>query len=173
MTAAASSITLRHARREDVVSIVKMLADDALGGSRERIEDPLPSCYFAAFDKVAHDPNITLVVAEGKGGAVIGCLQLCILPGLSSQGVPRGLIEDVRVASHLRGQGIGERQRFDSPGRVNRTRSDARQAPPGRAGDERSDRGRCEVAGHRMVDRRAAPRMGRRRGGRLTGMADR
>jgi len=108
MTAAASSITLRHARREDVVSIVKMLADDALGGSRERIEDPLPSCYFAAFDKVAHDPNITLVVAEGKGGAVIGCLQLCILPGLSSQGVPRGLIEDVRVASHLRGQGIGE-----------------------------------------------------------------
>ena len=108
MTAAASSITIRHARREDVVSIVKMLADDALGGSRERIEDPLPSCYFAAFDKVAHDPNITLVVAEGEGGAVIGCLQLCILPGLSSQGVPRGLIEDVRVASHLRGQGIGE-----------------------------------------------------------------
>src|SRR3954469_14649161 len=105
---AAASITIRHARREDVVRIVKMLADDALGGPRERIEDPLPSCYFAAFDKVAHDPNITLVVAEGEGGAVIGCLQLCILPGLSSQGVPRGLIEDVRVASHLRSRGVGE-----------------------------------------------------------------
>jgi ribosomal protein S18 acetylase RimI-like enzyme len=48
------------------------------------------------------------VVAEGEGGEVIGCLQLCILPGLSSQGASRGLIEDVRVASHYRSRGIGE-----------------------------------------------------------------
>src|SRR5438045_2452537 len=108
MRAAASSITIRRASRDDVVTIVKMLADDALGGLRERIEDPLPASYYAAFDRVAHDPNITLVVAEGAGGAVIGCLQLCILPGLSSQGASRGLIEDVRVASHCRGQRIGE-----------------------------------------------------------------
>ena len=54
------------------------------------------------------DPNITLVVAEGEGGAVIGCLQLCILPGVSSQGASRGLIEDVRVDSRLRGKRIGE-----------------------------------------------------------------
>ena len=108
MTSAASSVTIRRARRDDVVAIVKMLADDALGGPRERIEDPLPASYFAAFDRVAADPNITLVVAEGEGGAVIGCLQLCILPGLSSQGSSRGLIEDVRVASRLRGMRIGE-----------------------------------------------------------------
>src|SRR6185295_6621224 len=85
MTAAASPVTIRRARRDDVGAIVAMLADDALGGPRERIEDPLPASYFAAFDRLANDPNITLVVAEGKGGAVIGCLQLCILPGLSSQ----------------------------------------------------------------------------------------
>jgi ribosomal protein S18 acetylase RimI-like enzyme len=108
MTAAASSVTIRRARRDDVGAIVTMLADDALGGPRERIEDPLSACYFAAFDRVAADPNTTLVVAEGEGGAVIGCLQLCILPGLSSQGASRGLIEDVRVASRLRGRGIGE-----------------------------------------------------------------
>jgi ribosomal protein S18 acetylase RimI-like enzyme len=40
---------------------------------------------------------------------VIGCLQLCILPGISSQGAARGLIEDVRVATHCRSRGIGER----------------------------------------------------------------
>jgi ribosomal protein S18 acetylase RimI-like enzyme len=108
MTAAASSVTIRRARRDDVTSIVKMLADDALGGPRERIADPLPASYFAAFDRVAADPNITLVVAEGEGGAVIGCLQLCVLPGLSSQGTSRGLIEDVRVDSRLRGMRIGE-----------------------------------------------------------------
>ncbi len=54
------------------------------------------------------DPNIQLVVAENGEGAVVGCLQLCILPGLSSQGASRGLIEDVRVASHCRSRGIGE-----------------------------------------------------------------
>ena len=39
---------------------------------------------------------------------MVGCLQLCILPGLSSQGASRGLIEDVRVAKHCRSRGIGE-----------------------------------------------------------------
>lgn len=101
-------ITIRRACREDVAPIVAMLADDALGGPRERIEDPLPQSYLAAFERVDRDPNIQLVVAEDGEGAVVGCLQLCILPGLSSQGTSRGLIEDVRVASHFRSRGIGE-----------------------------------------------------------------
>lgn len=103
----AASIAIRRARRDDVTAIVHMLADDALGGPRERIEHPLPAVYFDAFERVDRDPNIRLAVAE-EGGAVIGCLQLCILPGISSQGSSRGLIEDVRVASLLRGRGIGE-----------------------------------------------------------------
>jgi len=103
-----SEITIRRARREDVGHIVAMLADDALGGPRERVEDPLPQSYLAAFERVDRDPNIQLVVAEDGEGAVVGCLQLCILPGLSSQGASRGLIEDVRVASHCRSRGIGE-----------------------------------------------------------------
>jgi len=97
-----SRVRIRPARSSDVAAIVAMLADDALGRGRERIEDPLPPSYLQAFEKVERDPNIQLVVAEGEGGEVIGCLQLCILPGLSSQGASRGLIEDVRVASHYR-----------------------------------------------------------------------
>jgi ribosomal protein S18 acetylase RimI-like enzyme len=85
-----------------------MLADDPLGSGRERLEDPLPESYFLAFEAVDRDPNIQLMVAEDGEGVVVGCLQLCILPGLSSQGVSRGLIEDVRVASHCRSRGIGE-----------------------------------------------------------------
>lgn len=105
---AVSQVTIRHARVEDVGVIVAMLADDPLGGARERIEDPLPPSYFAAFERVSRDPNLVLVVAEDGEGAVVGCLQLCILPGLSSQGASRGLLEDVRVASHCRSRGIGE-----------------------------------------------------------------
>jgi ribosomal protein S18 acetylase RimI-like enzyme len=103
-----SQIRIRAAGRDDVAAIVAMLADDALGSTRERIEDPLPPSYFQAFERVARDPNLALVVAEGESGEVVGCLQLCILPGLSSQGASRALIEDVRVASHRRSHGIGE-----------------------------------------------------------------
>jgi ribosomal protein S18 acetylase RimI-like enzyme len=103
-----SSIIIRPARRNDVGIIVGMLADDPLGRARERLEDPLPACYFRAFEALEQASDIQLVVAEEGGGAVVGCLQLCILPGLSSQGASRGLIEDVRVASHCRSRGIGE-----------------------------------------------------------------
>jgi ribosomal protein S18 acetylase RimI-like enzyme len=103
-----TKVVLRPAQRQDVAAIVAMLAEDALGRGRERIKDPLPQSYYEAFDKVTHDPNIWLMVAEGGDGSVVGCLQLCILPGLSSQGASRALIEDVRVSTTLRSQGIGE-----------------------------------------------------------------
>ena len=106
--AAIASVTIRRACRDDVGVIVAMLADDPLGSGRERLEDPLPPCYFQAFEALERDPNIQLVVAQDGESAVVGCLQLCILPGLSSQGSSRALIEDVRVAAHCRSRGIGE-----------------------------------------------------------------
>ncbi|WLB28027.1 GNAT family N-acetyltransferase [Bradyrhizobium japonicum] len=84
-----------------------MLADDHLGRARERVEDPLPASYYQAFERVERDQNLTLVVAESEG-RVVGCLQLAILPGISTQGGIRGLLEDVRVASDCRSRGIGE-----------------------------------------------------------------
>ncbi len=104
---AMSQVTLRPARRDDVAAIIAMLADDHLGRARERLGNPLPTLYYDAFERLNRDPNIQLMVAE-EGGNVVGCLQLCILPGLSSQGASRGLIEDVRVASDRRSRGIGE-----------------------------------------------------------------
>ena len=101
------SVSIRPARREDVAAIVAMLADDHLGSARERVEDPLPASYYEAFSRVERDQNLQLVVAESEG-RVVGCLQLAILPGLSSQGGMRGLLEDVRVASDCRSRGIGE-----------------------------------------------------------------
>ncbi|MGJ4912032.1 GNAT family N-acetyltransferase [Bradyrhizobium sp. HKCCYLRH2060] len=101
------SISIRPAQRDDVAAIVAMLADDHLGRARERLEQPLPQSYYDAFETIARDGNITLIVAE-EAGRVVGCLQLCILPGLSSQGASRALVEDVRVATDRRSRGIGE-----------------------------------------------------------------
>jgi ribosomal protein S18 acetylase RimI-like enzyme len=108
-TTATSSITIRRAVSEDVAAIVGMLADDPLGSARERIEDPLPQSYYRAFERVDRDPNLQLVVAVDGDGTVVGCLQLAVLPGVSSQGGCRGLLEDVRVAKHCRSRGIGEK----------------------------------------------------------------
>src|SRR5262249_58400035 len=77
------AITLRPARRTDLPAIVRLLADDHLGRGRERLEEPLPASYEAAFDAIAKDPPNLLIVAEGAEGGVLGDLQLTIIAGLS------------------------------------------------------------------------------------------
>ena len=98
---------IRDARREDVPGIVRLLADDTLGQSREQATDPLPDAYWRAWAAIDRDPNNRLVVLE-DAGQVVGCLQLTFIPGLSRMGAERAQIESVRVATSLRGQGAGK-----------------------------------------------------------------
>ena len=98
------SATIRPATSADVPAIVRLLADDPLGASRETPEHLAPS--EAAFARIDADPQHRLVVAE-LDSAVVGTLQLTILPGLSRQGATRGLVEAVRIASSARGGGLG------------------------------------------------------------------
>jgi len=100
------SIQFRQATQTDLPAIVQMLAEDGLGAARERLESPLPQSYYEAFESIDKDPNNELVVAE-INGKVIGTLQLIFLPSISHQGGTRAQVESVRVAQHLRGQGIG------------------------------------------------------------------
>ena len=98
--------TFRLARRSDLPSIVRMLADDDLGSQRERYEDPLPRAYYEAFEQIEVDPNHELVVAE-LNGEVIGTLHLMFLPSVSFQGGLRAQIESVRVDKNYQNRGIG------------------------------------------------------------------
>ena len=102
------AITIRPARRDDVPAIVGLLADDPLGRERETAGDPLPAAYWQAFDDIAAQGGNVVLVAE-RAGAVVGCLQLTVIPGLSRRGMRRGLIEAVRVGAACRGLGLGER----------------------------------------------------------------
>lgn len=86
--------------------IVALLADDALGATRESPGDP--ERYETAFDAVAADPAQLLVVATTADGEVVGTLQLTFIPGLARRGALRAQIEAVRVASSARGAGLGE-----------------------------------------------------------------
>jgi GNAT superfamily N-acetyltransferase len=102
-----SKLVLRDAKRDDVRTIVEMLADDQLGHAREAIGDPLPVVYYEAYDELARDPNNRLLVAD-VDGVVVGTLQITFIRGLSRQGARRAQIEAVRVAGPQRGTGLGE-----------------------------------------------------------------
>ena len=100
-------ITFRPAQRADVTLIVAMLADDALGQTRENYTQPLPSNYYKAFDLIDQDPQHELMVLEYRQ-EVIGTLQLSFLPYLTYQGGTRAQIEAVRIRQDQRGKGLGE-----------------------------------------------------------------
>lgn len=97
----------RTARQSDLPDIVRLLADDDLGSTREIISDPADGRYLAAFVAIEADPNQLLAVASDETDRVVGCLQLSFLPGLSRTGMWRGQIESVRIANDLRGSGLG------------------------------------------------------------------
>ena len=98
----------RKAKLEDVPMIVAMLADDALGATRERFENPLPKVYTDAFQNIDKDPNQELIVVEDENGQIIGTLQLSFLQYLTYQGGIRAQIEAVRIHKDFRGKGLGE-----------------------------------------------------------------
>ncbi len=96
---------IRRATAADLPAIVALLADDALGKTREAPGDP---CYAEAFAAIEADPNQLLAVVE-EGGEIVGCLQLSFIPGLSLKGMRRGQIESVRIAAARRGGGLGRK----------------------------------------------------------------
>lgn len=101
-------VTIRRALASDVPGIVRLLADDPLGKTRERFVDPLPGEYMKAFAAIEAQVGNQVLVATSEG-AVVGCLQLTLIPGLTRLGMTRAQIEGVRVAAGRRGEGLGER----------------------------------------------------------------
>ncbi len=100
------NLIYRPATQDDLTAIVAMLADDALGATREQFQTPLPVTYLQAFDAISRDSNQELMVAE-HNGEVVATFQLTFIPYLTYQGGIRAQIEAVRVKSTYRGQGVG------------------------------------------------------------------
>lgn len=105
--AGTGAVTFREATRADLPAIIRLLWDDDTARAREDPSEPLDARYLTAFEAIDADPNQHLIAAE-RDGEVIGTMQLSFLPGLSFRGSWRGQIEAVRIASHLRGQRLGE-----------------------------------------------------------------
>lgn len=93
-----------RAAAADVPSLVALLRDDALGAGREQA--PLSACL-RAFEEIDTDPTHYLAVIRDGSDAIVGTAQLSLIPGLSRGGARRLLVEGVRLASGVRGSGLG------------------------------------------------------------------
>ena len=99
---------IRRATAGDIPAIIALLSDDELGAGREDSSATGLALYRRAFAAVEADPRQLLLVVTTGDGSVAATMQLTFIAGLSRQGALRAQIEAVRVASHHRGQGLGE-----------------------------------------------------------------
>ena len=106
MNDAPSGLAFRDAEQEDVRSIVALLANDALGQTRETPGSDVDTAYWQAFAAIERDPNNRLIVVALEE-EVIGCMQLTTIPHLTFTGGTRLQIEGVRVKDAFRGRQIG------------------------------------------------------------------
>ncbi len=103
-----SDLTFRLAKEEDLTDIVRMLSDDLLGSSREKLDKNLSSNYLNAFKHIQSDSNQELTIVE-LNGEKVATFQLTHIQYLTHQGGLRAQVEAVRTNSNYRGQGIGKK----------------------------------------------------------------
>lgn len=101
------NLIYRKANLDDLPDIVRLLADDDLGKTRESNQEQIDACYGQAFAKISADLNqyLMVVLSDNK---LIGTCHLTLMPSLTYQGSTRMQIEAVRIAKNYRGQKIGE-----------------------------------------------------------------
>lgn len=105
MNSHSQTLSFREARHDDLRVIARMLADDALGATRDASASL--HAYASALEAVKAQAGNTIIVAL-LGDDVVGMLQLTMIPGLSRGGMLRAQIESVRVDKAYRGRRIGK-----------------------------------------------------------------
>jgi len=101
-----NELKFRLATKNDLRDIIRMLADDPLGSTREKFGITVSDNYIKAFDKIINDPNQELTIVE-LNGQKVATFQLTFIQYLTHQGGLRAQVEAVRTDSKHRGQGIG------------------------------------------------------------------
>ena len=106
--------SFREATAEDLPDVLALMTDDVLGSTREGLDI---EHYRLAFERMQNEPGNHLIVGV-RDGAIVATYQLTFISGLSLRAARRAQIETVRVASDLRGQGIGAAMIADAEARA-------------------------------------------------------
>ena len=107
---------VRRATRDDLNAIIGLLSDDPISAGRGDIaNDEDEPAYAAALDRIIHDPGNELLVAVNRAGAVLGTLQLTVIPGMARRGSTRFARRGGPRREH--GAFLGNWERADAVGR--------------------------------------------------------
>ncbi len=101
-------LKFRRATKDDLLDIVRMLADDNLGSTREKLSASLSDNYIRAFEIISEDHNQELTVVE-MNRELVATFHLSYIQYLTHHGGLRAQIEAVRTNAKYRGQGIGKK----------------------------------------------------------------
>ena len=104
----------REAGPADVAAVVALLRDDPLGAVRE---DEALAVYERAFADMMDERGNRLIVGE-VDSRIVASYQITLISGLSLRASRRAHVESVRVASDMRGRGIGAHLMADAEARA-------------------------------------------------------
>lgn len=108
ITSRDNDVLLRQATAADLHPIIRLLSDDPISAGRGDVASPADEAAYAeALQRIIDDPSNDVLVVEDEHAAVIGTLQLTVIPGMARRGSDRLLVEAVRVASTQRSSGVG------------------------------------------------------------------
>ena len=108
-------LSFRPAQRADVPAVLRLMVDDDLGQTRE---EPDIALYEQAFDQIQTEGGNQVIVGETADGQIAATYQITFITGLSLRAARRAQVETVRVASAMRGQGLGQQMFADVEARA-------------------------------------------------------
>ena len=103
-----NELSFRLATIHDLPAIIKMLADDDIGSTREIVDETDKTNYLIAFKKIVSDPNQELTIVE-LNGITVATFHLTFIQYLTHHGGLRAQVEAVRTHADHRGKGIGKK----------------------------------------------------------------
>jgi GNAT superfamily N-acetyltransferase len=106
-------LTIRPATRGEVADVLALYAQPDLDRETLALDQAQ-----ALFDRIQSYPDYDVMLAEARGGAVVGTYLLLIMDKLGHQGAPAAVVDDVVVAADRQGQGIGTAMMHDAMARA-------------------------------------------------------
>lgn len=108
ITSGDRELLLRRATAADLHPIIRLLSDDPISAGRGDVGNTADEVAYAeALQRIIGDSSNDVLVVEDELAAVIGTLQLTVIPGMARRGSARLLVEAVRVAGTQRSSGVG------------------------------------------------------------------
>jgi GNAT superfamily N-acetyltransferase len=100
--------TFRQATRDDLPELIRLFADDSIGGHGDTTDPAALPLYESAFAAIEASPNDLLFVGV-VGGEVVATAQVTFITSLTGRGARRMAIEAVQTRADMRCKGIGAR----------------------------------------------------------------